>query len=103
MPDLQAEYHALKTAGVSIGENNYYYLNKVIRTLAIKNNAKEIKFWGKILGKHDYYVIQGVSCNPYLQQLSPESQPYGTGVNMYSYWVARDILGTWQELPLVTP
>ena len=65
-PDLETEYQALKIAGISIGENNYIYLSKVIRTLAIKNKTKEIRFWGKILGHKDYYVIQGISSNQYL-------------------------------------
>lgn len=30
-------------------------------------------------------------------------EPYGTGVNSYSYWVATDILGEWTQLPLVVP
>lgn len=66
MPNLNAEFQALKTAGISIGETNYFYINKAMRLLAIKNNVKEIKFWGKILGRRDYFVIQGVSSNPYL-------------------------------------
>ncbi len=66
IPNLNAEYQALKTAGISIGENNFYYLSKVLKVIASKNNAKEIRFWGKILGRKDYYVIQGLSSNPYL-------------------------------------
>lgn len=66
MPNMNAEYQALKTAGISVGETNYYYINKAIKLLASKNNVKEIKFWGKILGRKDYFVIQGVSSNPYL-------------------------------------
>ena len=34
----------------------------------------------------------------------PENgEKYGQGVNTYSYWVSTDILGSWTELPLVTP
>ncbi len=56
----------MKVAGISFGENNWYYLEKVIANLARKNNVKEIRFWGKILGRKDYYVVQGISSNPYL-------------------------------------
>jgi hypothetical protein len=66
MPNLYTEYQALKIAGISIGETNYQYISKAMRFLAIKNNVKEIRFWGKILGRKDYYVIQGISSNPYL-------------------------------------
>lgn len=102
-PDLEAEYQALKTTGISIGEKNYYYLSKVLRLLAVKNNVKEIRFWGKILGRKDYYVIQGISNQPYPKEGSKDSEQYGVGVNSYSYWVANNILGDWTELPLVTP
>jgi hypothetical protein len=44
-----------------------------MRYLAIKNNAQEIRFWGKILGRKDYYVIQGISSNPYLNELSKDT------------------------------
>lgn len=40
MPNLNAEYQALKTAGISVGENNYFYIGKAMRLLAIKNNVK---------------------------------------------------------------
>jgi hypothetical protein len=60
-PDLIQEYHALKVAGVSIGETNAHHLNKVIKALAVEYQVKSIRFWGKILGYKDYYVIQGVS------------------------------------------
>ena len=39
-PDLSAEYQALKTAGISIGEKNCHYLSKAMRLLAIKNSVK---------------------------------------------------------------
>ena len=74
-----------------------------MRLLAIKNNVKEIRFWGKILGKKDYFVIQGISNQPYTKDSLPDSEAYGTGVNSYSYWVANNILGEWSELPLVNP
>jgi hypothetical protein len=38
----------------------------VIKTLAIENDTKTIRFWGKILGIRDYWVIQGVSSKNYL-------------------------------------
>lgn len=74
MPDLAQDARALKIAGISVGETNTYYLNKVIRSLAVKNKVKEIRFWGKILGRRDYYIIQGISSNPYLSELTPDSE-----------------------------
>lgn len=102
-PDIAAEYQALKTAGISIGEVNAFHMGKVIKALAIEYQVKTIRFWGKILGYRDYYVIQGISSKSYLQELPENAEKYGTGVNSYSYWVSSDILGQWVELPLVTP
>jgi len=53
-------------AGVGIGETNAYHLNKVIKSLAAEHQAKSIRFWGKILGYKDYWVIQGSSNKSYL-------------------------------------
>jgi hypothetical protein len=65
-PDIMQEYHALKTAGISIGETNAFHLNKVVKALAIEHQTKNIRFWGKILGYRDYFVIQGSSSKTYL-------------------------------------
>lgn len=102
-PDLMQEYAALRTAGVTVGESNCFHLNKVVKRLAIENQTKSIRFWGKILGYKDYWVVQGASAKPYLDQLPEGAEKYGSGVNTYSYWVATDPLGNWTELPLVTP
>ena len=66
MPDIFAEYQALKKAGVSVGEKNCYYLNQVLKELSGNGDVKEIKFWGKILGKKDYWVIQGITSRKYI-------------------------------------
>lgn len=97
------EYHALKLAGISIGETNAYHLQAAIKTLAIEHQTKSIRFWGKLLGYKDYWVVQGSSGKPYLSDLPEGAEKYGVGVNSYSYWVSTDLLGQWTELPLVTP
>lgn len=102
-PNLMEEYHALKQCGVSLGETNYVHLGQVLKTLATENDCSQIRFWGKILGYRDYWVIQGSSNKKYLNELGPDSENYATGVNTYSYWVSNSILGNWTELPLVTP
>lgn len=75
----------------------------MIKALAVEYQTRSIRFWGKILGGKDYYVIQGTGSKTYLAELGESGEKYGTGVNTYSYWVATDILGKWSELPLVTP
>jgi radial spoke head protein 4/6 len=97
------EHQALRQAGVSIGETNAHHLRSAIKALAIEHQTTSIRFWGKILGYKDYWVVQGVSSKPYLSDLPENSEAYGVGVNTYSYWTTTDLLGSWVELPLVTP
>ena len=97
------QHAALKTAGVGIAETTAYHLNKAIKTLAVEHQTTSIRFWGKILGYKDYFVVQGTTNKKYLSELPSNAEPYGIGINTYSYWVTTDILGKWTELPLVTP
>jgi hypothetical protein len=94
-PDLMQEFAALKTAGVSVGESNCFHLGKAIKRLAIEHQAKSIRFWGKILGYRDYWVVQGSSGKPYLNEVAEGGEKHGSGVNSYSYWVAADPLEKW--------
>ena len=89
------EHQALKLAGVSIGETNAYHLSSVIKGLAIEHQTSSIRFWGKILGYKDYWIVQGSSTKTYLGDLAENGEKYGTGVNSYSYWVSTDLLGKW--------
>lgn len=89
------QYYALKQCGISIGETNCVHLVGVLKAIAVDNQCTNVRFWGKILGYHDYYVIQATSAKRYINGLGPDSQNYGTGVNTYSYWVASSILGNW--------
>ena len=68
-PDITQEFAALRTAGVSVGETNCFHLAKAIKRLAVEQQVKSIRFWGKILGYKDYWVIQGSSAKPYLDEV----------------------------------
>lgn len=103
LPNLQQEYKALKTASISLGESNYVLLQKILKVLAVENKAKQLRFWGKILGLRDYWVIQGTTSRKNTDEIPKNAEASGTGVNTYSYWVATDLLGKWVELPLITP
>lgn len=96
------EYYALRTAGLGVGKTNAYYINQAMKTIAIEYDAKSLRFWGKILGQRDYFVLQGTTNKQYLADLGDSAEKYGEGVNFYSYWVSSDVLGCWNELPLVT-
>lgn len=78
-----------------MGETNCLHLVNVLKTIATDYECSNVRFWGKILGYKDYFVIQGTSTKKYLNELGPDSENYGTGINTYSYWVANSILGQW--------
>jgi hypothetical protein len=78
-------------------------LAKVLKVLAADNHAKQLRFWGKILGYKDYWVIQGTTSRKNTDEHAKNVEVAGTGINYYSYWVAHDILDKWVELPIITP
>lgn len=102
LPNLAQEYRALKSAGISLGENNYQTLSKVMKVLAVEKQAKQLRFWGKILGFHDYWVIQGLTTRKSTDEVAKNVEAEGTGINYYTYWVTHDLLGKWVELPTIT-
>lgn len=72
-PNLMEEYYALKQCGISVGETNCLHLVNVLKTIATEYECSNVRFWGKILGYKDYYVIQGTSTKKYLNELGPDS------------------------------
>jgi radial spoke head protein 4/6 len=72
--------------------------------LAEETKVKELYFWGRFLTNgRDYYVARGVTHPLPSDPLPPNGEARGTGVNFYTFWVCHDVLGDWQELPLITP
>jgi hypothetical protein len=63
--------------------------------LLLKKNAKQVKFWGKILGKDkDYYIAEGLADggdDP--GELTPDTEPKGVGINKWCYWVTTILTG----------
>ena len=80
-------------------------INQALCRVASESKAKEVRFWGKILGCfQDYYVIQGVRDPPKSHDpLSMGQEKAGEGVNYYSFWVTNDPIDKWVELPNITP
>ena len=67
-------------------------------------NVKSMRFWGKIqCSKKDYFIAEGQMDAGEEQEIPPNWEPRGTGVNKNTYWVTTDILGDWTELPLISP
>lgn len=74
--------------------------------VAERFKAREIRFWGKILGLElDYYVLQGVVGEvPSLEETPKGAEKRGEGANYYTYWVANNLLyPQWTQLPLTSP
>jgi radial spoke head protein 4/6 len=53
------EAKMFEKAGVGFGEETTYIIFKSLERFCITKQAKEIKFWGTILGTtKDYYIIE---------------------------------------------
>jgi len=92
-------------AGIYFGEEETYLLQKSLAKLAAETEARELRFWGKILGtKKDYWVAEGLLDHKFSDEpSSPETERHGTGCNRLTYWVCNSVLDEWMQLPLVTP
>lgn len=66
-----------------------------MKRFAQKKNAKQIRLWGKILGREkDYYIAEGIADTAEQQgELPPEIEPKGTGVNKTLFWATNELTG----------
>lgn len=104
--NLLADERVTKKAGVSISEEEVYYLNLSIKKLIKKRSLTKVDFWGKIFTRtRDYYVLDvKTDKNDETEEIIESHEPKGTGVNANTYFVSNDILNedSWVELPIVT-
>lgn len=93
----------LRWAGVDLGAEETYKLQQALKILVREKGAQNIRFWGKISGiRADYYIVEGVSEGDQEdQELPPDFEKRGEGVNLNTYWVTT--LYDWVELPDVSP
>ena len=105
--DLMREARIFQWAGISFGEQETYRLQKSLKKLSEKLSATAMRFFGKIHGtEKDYYVVEATVPEGEDDgggDLAPDVEPKGTGVNIYSYYVAHDSLSDWIKLPDLTP
>lgn len=81
----------LEEAGISFGRKQTQLLDNSIRRLGDEVNAKQLRFWGKIMTrKQDYFVVQGVSLKQNKTEVKSNTEKSGVGVNEYTYWVTQD-------------
>jgi radial spoke head protein 4/6 len=71
----------------------------------LKKNARYLKLWGKVIGSQkDYFIAEGqADGGEEAGELAPETEPKGTGVNKWNFYVCTELAGEWTELPLITP
>ena len=59
--------------------------------MAVTKQVKQVKFWGKILGRDkDYYIAEGILEGDDGVELPPNVEPKGQGINKMNYWVTND-------------
>ena len=64
----------------------------------MKKNAKYLRLWGKIIGSQkDYYIAEGQADGgeEAAGELSPDTEPKGTGANKWTFFACTDLSGDW--------
>jgi hypothetical protein len=106
LPDLVGEYEMYKWAGLELGEEELYRVQRSLCRLLMATEAKNMRFWGRFYGvEKDYYVAEGMLAGNGAEDIDrPKNfEPRGTGVNTLTYWVTDNVLEDWIELPDITP
>lgn len=80
-------------------------LQKSLVKLLASSGASSMRLWGKIKGtKCDYYVAEGtLEAGEGDEGAGESSEPRGTGVNKFAYWVCNSPLDNWSLLPDLKP
>lgn len=106
MEDLFEKKEMLDSVGLKFEKEFYYKLKLSIERLIHKENAVNIKFFGKIYGiSSDYFILYGrLKSYPKAKySKSPHHEPEGLeGLNYFTFWVSNSILEDWFQLPEVT-
>jgi radial spoke head protein 4A len=104
LPNLVEEAEMWEWAGVSLGEEETYKLQKALKKLAVMSGASALRFWGKVYGsEQDYLVVEGDLLKSEEALQDPTQEPRGTGCNRFVYWVTHNVLADWVQLPDTTP
>lgn len=93
VPNLLEESKWFERCGVGFGEELTYTIFKSLERFSITKQIKELKFWGKIIGSvADYYIAESPA-DAAEEELPPDVEPKGTGINKSTYWVTTDLNG----------
>ena len=102
--DVMAENRLWNIAGYGFGEQEAYFLQQSMKKLAVKEDLKSLRFWGKFFcTKNDYFVCEAVSRKVVQDPVPDDWEPAGVGINQQSFWVTNDLMETWVELPVIGP
>jgi hypothetical protein len=89
-------------AGISFGDYDTLLLQKSIKNLSAKTGSSSMRLWGKICGTlADYFVVEatleggGEGADGDGEENSEASEPRGTGVNQFVYFVTNSPLKDW--------
>ena len=80
-----------------------------MKKLSTEKGATQLRFFGKIHGSaNDYYVVEAVvdggeEGEEGAGDAPPDQEAKGTGVNKFTYFVAKNSLSEWTALPDLTP
>jgi len=96
IPNFFDEADMLEWAGISFGEEETYKLQKSIKRLAIMSGADSLRFFGKIYGtKQDYLIAIGTLSEAEEVQTDRSVEKRGDGVNKNVFWVTNNLLNDW--------
>jgi len=102
--NLPEEMTYFEGAGISIGRTDTYILHKSIQKLAASAAAKNMRFWGKIVGTEgDYYIAEAENEEVEIPEGFEGAIEDHLGGNKYSYWVCSYPGGPWEKLELLHP
>jgi len=78
-----------------------------LKKLATETSATTVRFFGKIHGtKSDYYIAETqveAEEEGDVEEREADFEPKGTGVNVYTYFVAKSSMSEWTRLPDISP
>jgi radial spoke head protein 4A len=107
--DLTEEASYLEWAGINFGRTDTFRLHLSLKHLAVKYPVKNLRLWGKLLGKQaDYFVAEGALDAEDAEEDSKDAlgntiQKSGEGPNKFTYFVCTAVGESWTKLPNVTP
>ena len=108
--NLTDEAAFLEWGGVGLGRTEAFRLHLALKHLAAKFPAKNLRWWGRVLGRRgDYIVAEGV-CEAEGEEGDEDKdalgnliQKTGDGPNKFTYFVTPSLGQPWTRLPRVTP